>query len=167
MRSLLFIAFLLITTPPASPQRCGDSLLLFLRDARGRVIRPSEFESATVSATYTVDNVATLVDAQPTIRALPPTIQSFSVRAECGMKTAQFRLRYRREEMTLRVLNVPGDAGHILLEGIMFRKGVYQVDLGGRPMRNVDEYTGKGSKAADPADEVRWVIRDKSLSRVP
>jgi hypothetical protein len=166
MRSLLLIVFLLITTPPASSQRCGDSLLLFLRDANGRVIRPSEFESATVSATYTVDNVATLVDAQPGIRALPPGIPSFSVRAECGMKTAQFRLRYRREEMTLRVLNVPGDAGHILLEGITFRKGVYQVDLGGRPMRNVEAYTGDGSKADYPENEVRWVIRDQSLKKI-
>src|SRR5690348_15239658 len=99
MRNLLPIALLLIATPPDSPQRCGDSLLLFLRDADGRVIRPSEFESATVSATYTVDNVAALVDAKPGIRALPPTMQSFSVRAECGMKAAQFRLRYGREEM--------------------------------------------------------------------
>ena len=167
MRIVPLIVILLFTVTPAHPQRCGDSLLLFLRDAKGRLLAPSQFESATVSATYTVDNVANLVDAQPSIKALPPKVESFSVRAVCGMKVAQFRLRIKGEEMILRVLNVPGDAGHILLDGITFRKGVYQVDLGGRPLRNVERYEGEASQAADPANEIRWVIRDKSLGRVP
>jgi hypothetical protein len=167
MSNLLLIVILLFTTTPAHPQRCGDSLLLFLRDTDGRVLAPSQFESATVSATYTIDNVTNLVDAQPSVRALPPNVESFSVRAECGMKEARFRLRIKKEEMILRVLNVPGDAGHILLEGITFRKGVYQVDLGGRPLRHVERYEGEASRAADPANEIRWVIGDKSLSRVP
>ncbi|HJQ23061.1 MAG TPA: hypothetical protein VKA60_04035 [Blastocatellia bacterium] len=62
----------------------------------------------------------------------------------------------------LRVLNVPGDAGHILLEGISFRKGLYEVDLGGRPLPHAEQYQGEGSKAAD---EIPWVVRDSSLRR--
>jgi hypothetical protein len=163
--SVALFAMLLLAPPPARPQRCGDSLLIFLRDHEGRVIAPADFESAKVSATYTVDNVANLADAEPDIKELPPKIKSFSVRAVCGMKLAQFRLRYKGEEMTIRVLNVPGDAGHILLEGIGFRSGAYEVDLGGRPLQNVERYEGEGSKAADPADEIEWVIKDHSLRR--
>ena len=165
MRISLIIATLLLVASNAYPQRCGDSLLLFLRDRQGRVIAPADFESATVSAIYTVDNVSNLTDAAPKIRELPPGVKSFSVRAECGMKRAQFRLKYRGDEMTIRVLNVPGDALHILMEGIRFRKGVFAVDLGNRPMKNVEKYEGAGSKAADPADEIRWVIRDRALRR--
>lgn len=166
MKILLIITVLLSAAIPARPQRCGDSLLLFLRDRSGKVIAPSDFESATVSATYTVDNVFTLIDAQPTLIKLPTGIQSFSVRAECGIKQAQFQLKYKGEMMTIRVLNVPGDVLHILMEGIVFRKGSYQIDLGNRPLKNVEEYKGEGSQAKDPADKIRWVIRDESLKKV-
>ncbi len=166
MKILLIIAVLMSAAIPARPQRCGDSLLLFLRDQSGHVIAPSDFESATVSATYTVDNVATLIDAQPRLMNLPPGIQSFSVRAECGIKRAQFQLKYKGEMMTIRVLNVPGDVLHILMEGIVFRKGSYQVDLGNRPLKNVEEYKGEGSQAKDLAYKISWVIRDESLKKV-
>ncbi|MFL6274529.1 MAG: hypothetical protein ACJ74G_04895 [Blastocatellia bacterium] len=163
MSVFLLLAMLLLAPPSARPQRCGDSLLIFLRDRNGRVIAPADFELAKVSATYTLDNVENLVDAEPEIKELPPRVKSFSVRAVCGMKVAQFRLRYKGEEMAIRVLNVPGDAGHILLEGISLKKGAYEVDLGGRPLRNVERY--EGSKAADAANEIEWVIKDKSLRR--
>ena len=165
MKVILALATLALAATPVQPQRCGDALLLYLRDRGGRVIRPAEFESATVSATYTADNVADLVAAAPEIKDLPPRVKSFSVRVVCGMKAAQFRLKYKGEAMTLRVLNVPGDAGHILLEGISFRKGLYEVDLGGRPLRHAQPYQGEGSKAADPADEIAWVVRDSSLRK--
>ena len=42
MKILLIIAVLLSAATPASPQRCGDSLLLFLRDRSGNVIAPSD-----------------------------------------------------------------------------------------------------------------------------
>ena len=168
MRITLLIAILLVGATNSWAQRCGDSLLIFLHDGDGKVIAPSDFESAKVSATYTVDNVSNLVDAEPEVKELPPGIKSFSVRAECGMKLAQFRLKRKGEEMTIRVLNVPGDAQHILMEGILFRKGEYEVDLGGRPFnKNVEKYDGEGSKARDPADEIRWVVRDKSLRKIP
>lgn len=166
MRTSLILALLLSAAANAYPQRCGDSLLLFLRDRDGRVIAPSDFESAKVSATYTVENVSTLVDAEPKIEERLMKVKSFSVRAECGMKLAQFRLRYKGDEMTIRVLNVPGDALHILMEGIMFRKGVFEVDLGDGPLKNAERYEGEASKAADPADVIRWVVRDKSLRKV-
>ncbi|MGA9773747.1 MAG: hypothetical protein WBV94_32250 [Blastocatellia bacterium] len=156
MKILLLIAVLAI---PALPQRCGDSLLLYLRDQTGKIILPSDFESATVSATYTVDNVDTLVDVKPELMKTSSGIQSFSVRAECGIKLAQFKLRYKGQSMTIRVLNVPGDVRHILMEGIVFRKDSFEVDLGNRPMKNVEEYDGQ-------ADQIRWVIRDKSLRKV-
>lgn len=166
MKILLIMPLLFLGAANAYPQRCGDSLLLFLRDRDGRVIAPADFTSARVSATYTVDNVANLVDSEPEIRELPPKVKSFSVRVECGMKWAQFRLRYKSDEMTIRVLNVPGDALHILMEGITFRQGVFEVDLGGRPLKNVEKYEGEGSKAEYPSDEIRWVIREKSLRKV-
>ncbi|HKQ07845.1 MAG TPA: hypothetical protein VJ464_22145 [Blastocatellia bacterium] len=165
MSLFLLLAMLVLAPPSAHPQRCGDSLLIYLRDRNGRVIAPADFESATVSATYTVDNVENLVDAEPEIKELPPRVKSFSVRAVCGMKSAQFRLRYKGEEMAIRVLNVPGDAGHILLEGIGFRSGAFEVNLGGRPLQNAGRYEGEGSKAADPANEIAWVIKDHSLRR--
>lgn len=165
MSVFLLLAMLLLMPPSAHPQRCGDSLLIYLRDRNGRVIAPADFELAKVSATYTVDNVENLVDAEPEIKELPPRVKSFSVRAVCGMKVAQFRLRYKGEEMAIRVLNVPGDAGHILLEGIGFRSGAYEVNLGGRPIQNAERYEGEGSKAADPANEIAWVIKDHSLRR--
>ena len=161
------IAVLLLGATNIWAQRCGDSLLLLLRDQSGQVIAPTDFESAKVSATYTVDNVTNLVDAAPEVKELPPGKKSFAVRAECGIKQAQFRLKYKGEEMTIRVRNVPGDAQHILLDGIIFRKGTYEVDLGGRPLNNnVEKYEGEGSTAKDPADEIKWMIRDKSLKKV-
>lgn len=166
MRFLLLLSVLLLATPNLSAQRCGDSLLLYLRDQNGQVIAPSAFESAKVSATYTVDNVTNLVDAEPKLSELVHGVKSFAVRAECGMKVAQFRLQYRGEAMTIRVLNVPGDAQHILLEGIRFRPGTFEVDLGGRPMQNVEEYKGAERNADDPADEIRWSIKDGSLKQV-
>jgi hypothetical protein len=166
MRITLVIAILLLGATNVWAQRCGDSLLIFLRDRNGKVILPSEFESAKVSATYTVDNITNLVDAEPEVKDLPPGTKSLSVRAGCGMKVAQFRLKYKGEEMTIRVLNVPGDALHILMEGIPFRKGTYEVDLGRRPFNeNVEEYKGVGSTAKDPAHEIRWVVHDKSLKK--
>jgi hypothetical protein len=166
MRFSLILSLLLLAAPHPHPQRCGDSLLLFLRDRDGRVIAPADFESARLSATYTMDNIRDLVDREPNIRELPPGVQSFSVRVECGMKLAQFHLQYHGEKMTIRVLNVPGDARHILMEGIRFRKGVFEVDLGNRPMKNVEEVAGAASKADDPADEIHWLIRDKSLKKL-
>jgi hypothetical protein len=166
-RMTLAVAVLLLGATNIWAQRCGDSLLIFLHDKDGRVIAPADFESAKVSATYTVDNVTNLVDAAPEVKELPPGKKSFAVRVECGIKRAQFRLKYKGEEMTIRILNVPGDAQHILLDGILFRKGTYEVDLGGRPLNdNVEEYKGEGSTAKDPADEIKWVVRDKSLRKV-
>lgn len=162
MKILWLVTVLLLAAMPARWQRCGDSVLLFLRDRSGKVIAPSDFEAATVSATYTVDNVSALIDAKPDLMDLPPGIQSFSVRAECGIKQARFQLKYKGEMMTIRVLNVPGDVLHILMEGIVFRTGVYQVDLGNRPLKNVEQY--KGESSTD--DKIRWVIRDKSLKKV-
>jgi hypothetical protein len=166
MKILLLVAVLLSAAIPARPQRCGDSLLLFLRDRSGHVIAPSDFESATVSATYTVDNVSELIDAQPSLMELPSGIQIFSVRAECGIKRAQFQLKYKGETMTIRVLNVPGDVLHILMEGIVFRKGSYQVDIGNRPLKNVEQYKGEGSHDIDMNEQIRWVIKDESLKKV-
>jgi hypothetical protein len=166
MRFLLLIPLLLLGTANVSAQRCGDSLFIYLHDQNGQVIALSAFESAKVSATYTVDNVTNLVDAEPKISELVHGVKSFAVRVECGMKFAQFQLKYKGEVMTIRVLNVPGDAQHILLEGIVFRKGTFEVDLGGRPMQNVEEYKGAERKADDPADEIRWVIKDSSLKQV-
>ena len=164
MRFLLVITILLLAATAAYPQRCGDSLLLYLRDQNGKVIAPSDFSSAKVSASYTVEN-ADLADAEPQIKELPQAIKAFSVRTVCGMKRAEFRLKNNGQEMTIRVLNVPGDAGHILMDGIVFRKGTYEVDLGNRPMQNVESYEGP----ADPTgngDEIKWVIKDKSLKKV-
>jgi hypothetical protein len=166
MRISLILSLLLLATPTAYPQRCGDSLLLFLRDREGRVIAPADFESARVSATYTMANLRNLVYQEPDIRARPRRVKSFAVRVECGMKLAQFRLKYQGEEMTIRVLNIPGDAGHILMEGIRFRQGIFAVDLGNRPLKNVEANAGEESKAEDPADEIRWVIRDRSLKKM-
>lgn len=166
MRILLTVMVLLSAATVARPQRCGDSLLLYLRDDGGRVLAPSDFESVRVSATYTVDNVFDLVNAEPKIKELRDGVKSFSVRAECGMKVAQFRLKYKGDEMTIRVLNVPGDALHILMDGIRFRKGTYEVDLEGRPMKNVEEYTGPESKMEDPADEIKWAIKDSVLRKI-
>jgi hypothetical protein len=166
MRIPLILSLLLFVAPNAHPQRCGDSLLLYLRDRDGRVIAPANFESARVSATYTMDNIRNLVDREPEIRELPPGVKSFSVRVECGMKLAQFQLTYKGERMTIRVLNVPGDARHILMEGIFFHKGMFEVDLGNRPLKNVEEYAGVGRKAEDPANEIGWVIREKSLKKI-
>src|SRR5262245_29681856 len=118
MRVSLIIVLFLLAATKVYPQRCGDSLLLFLHDRAGHVIDPADFESAKVSATYTVVNVANLIDREPEIRELPPKVKSFAVRVECGMKLAQFCLKYKGDEMTIRVLNVPGDALHILMEGI-------------------------------------------------
>jgi hypothetical protein len=128
MKFLLLIPILLLATTNISAQRCGDSLFIYLRDQNGQVMAPSAFESVKVSATYTVDNVTNLVDAEPKISELAHGIRSFAVRAECGMKVAQFQLKYKGDVMTIRVLNVPGDALHILLEGISFRKGTFEVD---------------------------------------
>ena len=166
MKFLLAIPILLLATTNISAQRCGDSLFIYLRDQNGQVLAPSAFESVKVSATYTVDNVTNLVDAEPKISELAHGIRSFVVRAECGMKVAQFQLKYRGDVMTIRVLNVPGDALHILLEGISFRKGSFEVDLGGRPMQNVEEYQGAESKADDPANKIRCSIKDQSLKKV-
>jgi hypothetical protein len=166
MKILLLISALLFGAATASAQRCGDSLLIFLRDRDGKVIAPSEFELAKVSATYTVDNVVNLTDAEPRIKELAHGVKSFSVRAECGIKAVQFQFKYRGGTMTVRVLNVTGDAQHILLEGILFRSGTYEVDLGNRPMKNVEGYTGPESRMDDPADEIRWAIKDASLRKV-
>lgn len=165
MRILLIAIVLLSAAGVARPQRCGDSLLLFLRDDGGHVLAPSDFESVRVSATYTVENVSNLVNAEPKIKELHDRIKSFSVRAECGMKVAQFQLKYKGGEMTIRVLNVSGDAQHILMDGIQFRKGTYEVDLGNRPMKNVEEYSGPESKMKNPADEIKWAIRDSALRK--
>lgn len=166
MKLLLPIFLLLLVTASASAQRCGDSLFIYLRDQNGQVIAPAEFGSAKVSATYTVDNVTNLVDAEPKTSELVHGVKSFTVRAECGMKVAQFQFKYKGEVMTVRVLNVPGDAQHILSAGIVFRKGTFEVDLGGRPMQNVEEYGGAERHAVDPADEIRWVIKDGALKQV-
>lgn len=162
MKILWLATLLFLAAIPARPQRCGDSLLLFLRDRSGKVIAPSDFESATVSATYTMDNIAALTDENPGLMNLPTGIQSFSVRAECGMKQAQFQLKYKSEVMTIRVLNVPGDARHILMNGIAFRNGSYQVDLGNRPLKNVEQYKNEGGTSY----EIGWVISDRSLKKV-
>lgn len=165
MRVLLTIIVLFSAAGVARPQRCGDSLLLYLRNDKGKALAPSDFESVWVSATYTVDNVSNLVNAEPKLKEMHDGIKSFSVRAECGMKVAEFQLKYKGDEMTIRVLNVPGDAQHILLDGIKFRKGTYEVDLGGRPMKNVEDYSGPESKMEDPADEIKWAIKDRSLRK--
>lgn len=165
MKFLLLIPVLLLATTNVSAQRCGDSLFIYLRDQNGQVIDASDFESAKVSATYTVDNVTNLVDAEPKISELVQGIKSFSVRAECGMKVAQFQLKYKGQVMTIRVLNVPGDASHILLEGILFRTGTFEVDLGGRPLKNVEEYKSAERRTDDPASEIRWSIKDASLKQ--
>lgn len=170
LATLSFISFsqalFLTATTNASAQRCGDSLFLFLRDREGRVIAPTDFESVKVSATYTVANVSELIAADPVLKELPTKVKSFSMRAECGIKQAQFRLIYKGEEMTIRVLNVPGDAGHILLEGITFHKGIFEVDIGNRPMKHTEKYEGVGSKAQYPSDEISWVIRNRSLKKI-
>ena len=81
------------------------------------------------------------------------------------MKEAQFEFIYKGRTMIVRVLHVPGDAQHILMEGIVFRNGTYEVDLGNRPMQNVEKYKGPESKAKDPADEIKWLIGDGSLRK--
>jgi hypothetical protein len=166
MKFLPLIPILFLATTNISAQRCGDSLLIYLRDQNGQVIAPSAFESVKVSATYTVDNVTNLIDAEPTINELVHGVKSFAVRAECGMKLAQFQLKYKGDEMTIRVLNVPGDAQHILLERILFEPGKFEVDLGGRPLQNVETYQGAESKADDPANEIKWSIKDNALKKV-
>jgi hypothetical protein len=52
------------------------------------------------------------------------------------------------------------------MDGIVSRKGTYQMDLGNRPMKNVESYEQTEGTAADPADEIKWVIRDRSLKKV-
>lgn len=165
MRVMLTITILVLAATVTYSQRCGDSIFLYFRDQNGKVMAPADFTSARVSATYAPDSPSNLADAEPQIRELPQTIKAFSVRTVCGMELAQFRLKYKGQEMTIRVLNVPGDAGHILMDGIVFRKGTYEVDLGNRPMQNVESYEGP----ADPTgngDDIKWVIKDKSLKKI-
>lgn len=115
-------------------QRCGDDIWLYLRDSNSRVIPPDAFDSVKASV---YDNREEILDNRH-LMEVPKGIQSFAIPTGCGVRLTAIVIRYQGKEMVLEVRNVAGDSGNILIDGVPFREGVFEVDLERLKMSNCE-----------------------------
>src|SRR5688500_9654932 len=122
---LIFCCMIMLGSVDAYAQRCGDDIWLFVRDANKKVIPPEAFDSVKVRMD---DSPEGILDDKY-LKEVPPGIKSFVIPTGCGYGLAKISLSYKGKVMVLEVINVPGDAGNILLESVPFREGTFQLDL--------------------------------------
>ena len=151
----------------ASAQRCGDHLLLAFRDADGKPIPPQSFTSVRLSTENIVDNLPNVYSAAVGTGEAATVGTVLETRTGCGLRWVTFDLTRGAEVMHVTFRHVPGDSGNILLDGVDFAPGHFDLDLGWDTLNSAIVIDHPARAEPEGLEGPHYILRHPRLQRAP